>query len=39
MREEIFSSLPVTRALRIVILTSVMSQLIVLIYNMATRFM
>lgn len=37
-REEIFSSLPVPRALRIMIMPSVMSQLIVLIYNMADTF-
>lgn len=37
-REEVFRSLPVPRALSIMILPSVISQLIVLIYNMADTF-
>ena len=37
-REEIFRSLPVPGALRIMILPAVVSQLIVLIYNMADTF-
>lgn len=37
-REEVFKSLPVPAALRIMILPSVVSQLIVLIYNMADTF-
>lgn len=37
-REDVFRSLPVPSALRIMILPSVISQLIVLIYNMADTF-
>lgn len=37
-REDVFRSLPVPLALRIMILPSVISQLIVLIYNMADTF-
>lgn len=37
-REEVFRSLPVPRALRIMVLPAVVSQLIVLIYNMADTF-
>ena len=37
-REDVFQSLPVPSALRIMILPSVISQLIVLIYNMADTF-
>lgn len=37
-REDIFRNLPVPRALRIMILPAVLSQLIVLIYNMADTF-
>ena len=37
-REEVFRSLPLPRALRIMILPAVISQLIVLVYNMADTF-
>ncbi len=37
-REEVFRSLPVPRALRIMVLPAVVSQLIVLVYNMADTF-
>ena len=37
-REDVFRSVPVPSALRIMILPSVISQLIVLIYNMADTF-
>ena len=37
-REEIFRTLPIPTALRIMILPAVTSQLIVLIYNMADTF-
>ena len=37
-REDIFRDLPVTKALRVMILPAVISQLIVLIYNMADTF-
>ena len=37
-REEVFATLPVPQALRVMILPAVISQLIVLIYNMADTF-